>query len=167
LVAPVVEEKPAAWKVYLPKHKGGWYDFYTGKKVGNASGFIEVPVSMERIPVFVKAGAILPLADAGQHTEELVNASWEIRIYPGADGKYVVYEDEGTNYHYEKGQYSTFQMEWNDAKRELTLHPRQGSFPGMRTGRTLRIVKAGCDGKETTPSKEIVYEGKKMILKLN
>jgi alpha-D-xyloside xylohydrolase len=105
------------------------------------------------------------LADAGQHTEELVNASWEIRIYPGADGKYVVYEDEGTNYRYENGQYSTFQMEWNDAKRELTLQPRQGSFPGMHTGRTLRIVKADHDGK--VPSKEIIYEGKKMIIKVD
>lgn len=165
LVAPIVEEGPADWRVYLPANKGGWYDFFTGKKMGQTSGYTDVEVSAEHIPVFVKAGTILPLSDVCQHTAEVARAPWEIRVYPGADGSFTVYEDEGTNYHYENGQYATFGMDWKDGKKELTLQPRKGSFPGMCKQRVLKIVKVAPDGSEAV-QKEVVYEGKKIVIKL-
>lgn len=163
LVAPIVEENPTMWHVYLPENRGGWYDFFTGKKMQANSGTIDVPVSLENIPVFVKAGTILPLAENCQHTGEVVDAAWEIRIYQGADGKFIVYEDEGTNYQYEQGKYATFCMEWNDNKNKLTLHPRQGSYPGMCKRRKLKILKVSADGHSI--GKEVMYEGKKITIK--
>lgn len=165
LVAPIVEEGPATWRVYLPENKGGWYDFYTGKKAEKASGTIDVPVSAEHIPVFVKAGSILPLSEVRQHTAEIADAPWEIRVYPGADGRFDVYEDEGTNYQYEKGRYATFSMEWKDRKNELVLQARKGSYPEMRKQRSLKIVKVAPDGSPAAV-KEAVYDGKKLVIKL-
>lgn len=86
LVAPIVEENPAIWHVYLPENKGGWYDFFTGKKMHVSSGTIDIPVSLENIPVFVKAGTILPLAENCQHTGEVADVAWEIRIYQEQTG---------------------------------------------------------------------------------
>mgnify|MGYP002899590862 FL=1 len=163
LVAPIVEESPAMWHVYLPENKGGWYDFFTGKKVQMNSGTIDVPVSLENIPVFVKAGTILPLAESCQHTGEVADAAWEIRIYQGADGKFIVYEDEGINNQYEQGKYTTFCMEWNDNKNKLILHSRQGSYPGMCKRRKLKILKISADGYSI--GKEVMYEGKKITIK--
>ena len=163
LVAPIVEENPAIWHVYLPENKGGWYDFFTGKKMHVSSGTIDIPVSLENIPVFVKAGTILPLAENCQHTGEVADVAWEIRIYQGADGKFIVYEDEGTNNQYEQGKYATFCMEWNDNKNKLILHSRQGSYPGMCKRRKLKILKISADGYSI--GKEVMYEGKKITIK--
>lgn len=165
LISPVVEEGPDSWRVYLPRQQGGWYDFHTGRKAEKSEGYIDVPVSLERIPVYVKAGTILPLADACQHTGEVADAPWEIRVYPGADGEFVVYEDEGTNYQYEKGQFATFGITWKDRKGELTLQPRKGRFPGMNESRMLKIVIMDADGG-LSQQKEVVYEGKKLTIKL-
>lgn len=165
LISPVVEEGPDSWRVYLPRQQGGWYDFHTGRKAEKSEGYIDVPVSLERIPVYVKAGTILPLADACQHTGEVADAPWEIRVYPGADGEFVVYEDEGTNYQYEKGQFATFGITWKDRKSELTLQPRKGRFPGMNESRMLKIVIMDADGG-LSQQKEVVYEGKKLTIKL-
>lgn len=165
LVSPVVEEGPDSWRVYLPRQQGGWYDFHTGRKAEKSEGYIDVPVSLERIPVYVKAGTILPLTDACQHTGEVADAPWEIRVYPGADGEFVVYEDEGTNYQYEKGQFATFGITWKDRKGELTLQPRKGRFPGMNESRMLKIVIMDADGG-LSQQKEVVYEGKKLTIKL-
>ena len=163
LVAPIVEENPAIWHVYLPENKGGWYDFFTGKKMHVSSGTIDIPVSLENIPVFVKAGTILPLAENCQHTGEVADVAWEIRIYQGADGKFIVYEDEGTNNQYEQGKYATFCMEWNDNKNKLILHSRQGSYSGMCKRRKLKILKISADGSSI--GKEVMYEGKKIAIK--
>ena len=86
------------------------------------SGNVRVPVVMEHIPVFVKAGSVLPLSEACQYSGEVANKPWEINIYPGADGKFEVYEDEGINYEYEKGKYATFTIEWKDKQNKVILH---------------------------------------------
>lgn len=165
LVAPVLEENPVNWRVYLPMNPGGWYDFYSGEKISRKSGYIEVPVSLEHIPVYVKAGTILPLSAPVQHTQEVADAMWEIRVYPGADGEFVIYEDEGTNYGYEKGQYATYRLEWKDAKKELTLHARKGSYPGMSLQRTIHLINMDSKGDKQL-RKELVYDGKKVTIKL-
>ncbi len=165
LVAPILEPGVKEWKVYLPKHEGGWYDFHTGKKVDCTQGDITVDVSPEYIPVYVKAGTILPLAEVRQHVNEALKAPWEIRVYPGADGSYTVYEDEGINYNYEQGAFATFTMDWNDAKNRLTIQSRKGSYPGM-TDRHLRIVKVNLSTGTVEVCKEIVYTGKKQVISL-
>ena len=124
-----------------------------------------MPVSLEHIPVYVKAGTILPLSAPVQHTQEVADAMWEIRVYPGADGEFVIYEDEGTNYGYEKGQYATYRLEWKDAKKELTLHARKGSYPGMSLQRTIHLINMDSKGDKQL-RKELVYDGKKVTIKL-
>lgn len=126
---------------------------------------------MDYIPLFVKAGTILPLGAMVQHTQEQATAPWEIRVYPGADGCYTIYEDEGDNYNYEKGLYATVRLEWDDKKGELTLHKREGNFPGLCTKRLVRVVKVrssvGCGLDESQDEvKEFLYEGKRKKIKL-
>ncbi len=169
LVAPIVEEEPQTWPVYLPNHQGGWYDFWTGQH-SSGQKLIEVPVSDEHIPLFVKAGSILPLGKAVQHTGESLDAPWEIRIYPGADAHYTVYEDEGSNYNYEQGKYSTYDLSWDDKKQVLTISDRKGSFEGMVAKRILNIVKVdtgrgvGLDAGKV--NRKINYSGKAMQVQL-
>lgn len=164
LVAPIVEADPKEWKVYLPRTEGGWYDFRTGRKTEKAHGYISVPATLEDIPVFVKAGSILPLSTGGKHVKEAAANTWEIVVYTGADGAFDVYEDEGTNYNYEQGKYATFRIEWNQKKGRLTLHPRKGSFPGMLQTRNMKAVIIDGNGKAL--EKNIVYDGNKTVITL-
>jgi alpha-D-xyloside xylohydrolase len=169
LVAPVVEPDVSQWKVYLPENKGGWINFWTGEKVKGGTTVTE-PVSIEKIPLFVRAGSIVPLSPKSEYTGQHRDAAWEIRIYAGADGKFTVYEDEGDNYNYEKGQYATWTLTWDDAAQTLVIGERQGKFDGMTAARTLNIVKiapqtGGID--EATPQQTVEYTGKKITLKLN
>ena len=169
LVAPVVEPGVATWAVYLPDNQNGWYDFWTGKKY-EGKQTVEVSVTAEKIPLFVKAGAIIPLGEPKQHTEEKIDDTWEIRIYPGADVNYTVYEDEGTNYNYERGEYSTFDLSWNDKKNVLTISDRNGSFNGLVKERRLNIVKVtankGLGFEESRVDKKIKYVGKQIQIYL-
>lgn len=163
LIAPIVEENPRFWTVYLPESEGGWYDFWSGEKyVGGQK--VNLPVSLEHIPVFVKAGTILPLGSICQSTGEAKKEAIEIRIYPGADGTFSLYEDEGTNYNYEKGQYATVDMRWDNDKNELTLASRQGIYPGMSKNRKIEIVKVkkgvGSGVEQSCDGKAIYYQGK-------
>lgn len=167
LVAPVVEENKKTWDVYLPENKGGWYDFWTGQFIAE-KGWKQVPVTLEQIPVFVKAGTILPFADGKfQTTQAAAEADWIIKVFAGADGTYTVYEDDGTNYDYEKGLYSNIRFIWNDARNELTITRREGKFPGMNTTRNIRIIKiSNALNGNTNKEKTIIYNGQKVSVKL-
>lgn len=113
----------------------------------------------ERLPVFVRAGSILPLAEGElQSTVEARRADWEIHIYAGADGSFTLYEDEGTNYRYEQGACATVRLTWDDARRTLTLHPRQGSFEGMRTERPIRLILH--DKGQQPVTRPVTYDGR-------
>ena len=156
-------------ELYLP---GGtdWYDFWTGEKfTGGNKVNKEAPLDI--IPLYVKAGSILPVGPKVQYAEEKEWDNLEIRIYPGANGRFVLYEDENDNYNYEKGIYSTITFDWDDKKRTLTIDDRNGSFPGMLDSRKFNIVlvnanKGGGENLIGQPDKEITYTGGKQTVKL-
>lgn len=169
LVAPIVEPAIDECLVYFPQSEG-WYDLWTGEYVTDG-GWKQIRVSKDHIPAFVKAGTILPLVSPDvQYVQEAKNSYLEIRVYEGADGEYILYEDEGINYNYEKGLYSLVRFTWNDRKKQLVIHEREGAFPGMQEKREIRIVRVnasqGACFNTVLCQKKVVYTGKKMCIKL-
>lgn len=128
------------YEVYLPAGTG-WYDFQSEKLLSGGSD-IEINTALSDIPIYVREGSILPIGPDVTHSDMKGWTNLEIRVYPGADGKFTLYEDEGDGYYYEKGAYSTIDFVWNDASSELTIYDRKGSFDGMLQGRnfTVRLV---------------------------
>jgi len=156
-------------ELYLPVGTD-WYDFWTGEKYsGGQTVKKETPIDI--IPLFVKAGSILPVGPEVQFAAEKKWDSLEIRIYEGANGSFILYEDENDNYNYEKGAYSTITFIWNDTKGTLTINDRKGSFPGMLPERKFNILKV-TSGNGTgmnavqKPNTVVDYKGKKVIVKL-
>ncbi|HET8655384.1 MAG TPA: TIM-barrel domain-containing protein [Longimicrobiaceae bacterium] len=138
LVAPVTEPGVTERDVYLPA-ASGWYDFWTGRRYpGGRSIRAAAPLSL--IPLFVRAGSIVPMGDFVQSTREEPTDTLEIRVYPGADGTFELYEDEGDGYGYEHGAYSVIPFEWNESRQTLTIGKRRGSFAGMRKDRVFEVV---------------------------
>ena len=123
---------------YLPKG-ATWYDFWTNKAYKGGRN-VTLETTFDRVPMFVRAGSILPLGPEMQYVGEKAWDNLELRVYPGADGRFVLYEDEGDNYNYEKGAYSTITFQWNDKKHTLTIGARKGSYPGMLSERAFTIV---------------------------
>ena len=123
---------------YLPKGTT-WYDFWTGQTYKGGQN-VTIPTPLDRVPMFVRAGSILPLAPEMQYVGEKAWDQLEIRIYPGADGEFCLYEDEGDSYNYEKGAYATIAFQWNNATRTLTIGAQQGSYPGMLKARQFTIA---------------------------
>ena len=119
-----------------------WYDFWTGKRYDGGQT-ISIAAPLDVMPLFVRSGSILPLGPVVQHAAEAPEAGWEIRVYPGADGRFTVYEDSGDGYAYEHGEYGEFDLAWNDRLGRLEISGRRGSFPGMATARDLRLVLVG------------------------
>ncbi|WP_410490247.1 glycoside hydrolase family 31 protein [Bacteroides cellulosilyticus] len=169
LVAPVVEGGINRMKVYLPECPAGWIDFWNGASYKGGQ-MVDVDVDLEKIPLFVKAGSILPLGPTKQSTFEDTEEPWEIRIYPGANGTYSVYEDEGNNYNYEKGQFCTFDLNWNDTDRTLTISDRKGKFTGMKKKITFNVImvspQSGTGVYQSTPDRTVTYSGKSMVVSL-
>ncbi|KAA6303056.1 MAG: Alpha-xylosidase BoGH31A [Candidatus Ordinivivax streblomastigis] len=145
------------YPVYLPEGSD-WYDFWTNEKfVGGTNLQRETPIDI--LPVYVKSGSIIPFGPDVQYAEEKDWQHLELRVYPGADAEFVLYEDEKDNYHYEKGIYSTIKIQWNDSNRTLTIGDRLGKFPGMLEKRTFRVVLIGEEKEKT----EIIqYQGKSL-----
>ena len=131
---------------------GKWYDFWTNKQYKGGQD-ITIETSLDLVPMFVRAGSILPLGPEMQYVGEKAWDNLEVRVYPGANGTFTLYEDEGDNYNYEKGQYATIIFDWNDSKKTLTIGARQGSYPGMLKQRQFTIVLPGGQ------SKQIDYDG--------
>lgn len=161
LVAPVTEAGAASRDVYLPKGTD-WYDFWTGERIaGGQTVHRAAPLAV--LPLYVRAGTILPLGPEEEYTGQHPNASLELRIYPGADGDAAIYGDDGQTYQYEKGQYSWIPLHWNDALRTLTLGPRQGHFAGEPSKRDYHIilVKPGNGAGEgiAVANRSVVYTG--------
>ena len=155
-------------KVYLPKG-ADWYDFWTGEKIKGGQE-ISKAAPIDIIPLYIKAGSILPWGPKVQYAEEKKWDDLNIFIYPGADAEFVLYEDENNNYNYEKGIYSTIRMKWDDINQTLTVGARQGEFPGMLSKRTFRITLLPT-GKSIESSSDkadhlIVFDGKEINVKM-
>lgn len=150
-------------ETYLPAGTA-WYDFWTGEKIaGGQKTTRQTPLDI--IPVYVKAGTVLPIGPKVQYATEKKWDNLEIRVYPGANGKFELYEDENDNYNYEKGIYTTIDFTWDNAKQTLTISDRRGGFPGMLTERKFNIVRVG-DKNAANTGKVITYSGKATTVKL-
>jgi len=147
-------------ETYLPEGPG-WYDFWTAEKKLGGGSTITSPAPLDVIPLYIKAGSILPIGPQVQYATEKKWDSLEIRIYPGADGDLTLYEDENDNYNYEKGMYSEIPFHWNDKKHVLTIGGRKGTFEGMLATRNFHIVVLPAAGGS---EKTIVYGGKPMTV---
>ena len=147
-----------ATRKYLPKGTD-WYDFWTGNRMKGGQ-FVTFQTTFDRVPMFVRAGSILPLGPEMQYVGEKAWDNLELRVYPGADATFTLYEDEGDNYNYERGVYSTINFEWSDRSRTLTIGQRKGSYPGMLQSRKFTIVLP--DGTSSV----IEYQGEEVTCKL-
>jgi alpha-D-xyloside xylohydrolase len=155
--------------VYLPAGCD-WFDFWTGEKLkGQQTVNRETPIDI--IPLYVKSGSILPIGPEVQYATEKKWDKLEIRVYPGRDGEFLLYEDENDNYNYEKGAYSTLSFRWDDKQQTLTIGNREGKFPGMLKNRTFNIVVVknghGTGDQVTAKTdKTVSYSGKQIRIKL-
>jgi alpha-D-xyloside xylohydrolase len=160
LAAPVTEAGAEARNVYLPAGTD-WIDFWTGERVhGGESIRRETPLAI--MPVYVRAGSILPMGPELEYASQKPADPIELRIYPGNDGSFRLYEDDGTTYAYEKGAYSWIPMQWDDASRTLSIGAREGQFPGMLTARTFQVVVVHPGhgvGESTTAGRTVTYAG--------
>ncbi|WP_295772161.1 TIM-barrel domain-containing protein [uncultured Mucilaginibacter sp.] len=169
MVAPVTKPEVSSWPVYLPASTM-WTDFWTGEQLtGGQTINKEVPKDI--IPMYVKAGSILPWGPAVQYSGEKKWDNLDLRIYPGANGRFTLYEDEKDNYNYEKGSYSTIDISWNDVKKELTISAQKGKYPGMLVSRKFNVclVKAGLNVgmQANSVSKVVNYNGRQVTISLN
>jgi alpha-D-xyloside xylohydrolase len=124
-------------EVYLPR--GTWIDFWTGRSIhGGRTIAADAPLS--RIPLHVRAGSIIAMGPAVQFASQQLDGPIELRIYPGADGEYMLYEDAGEGWGYERGEYSLIRMRWKDAARKLVIGAREGRFPGMKPSRHFKVT---------------------------
>ena len=149
---------PKTYSVYLPAGTD-WYDYWTARKFTGGQT-VEANAPLARSPLFIKAGSILPLGPDVQYANENKFADIDIVIYPGKDAQFLLYEDEGDNYNYEQGKYSTIQFSWKEKSRTLTIAPRNGSFEGMPLARTFHVRLAG------TAPKDVSYTGAAVNIKL-
>jgi alpha-D-xyloside xylohydrolase len=166
LANPVTEPAATTRQLYLPQAR--WYDFWTGTAQDGGRA-INAVAPLEKMPLYVRAGSILPLGPDQQWSTEKPEDPIELRIYPGADGDFILYEDENDNYNYEKGIHATISFRWDEAKHALTIGDRQGDFPGMLVTRTFHVVFVGENhgvGVPPTdsPDKVVQYSGKQITV---
>ena len=140
MVAPVVSARTDVRTVYLPAQTE-WFDFWTGSR--HAGGkVVAAKADIATIPLFARAGSILPLGPSIQYADEKSDEPLELRVYPGKDGSYRLYDDAGDGDGYTRGEYATTLLEWNQAQGSLTIQGRQGRFPGMRSQQAY-VVRCG------------------------
>jgi alpha-D-xyloside xylohydrolase len=168
LINPVTEYKARMRKVYLPAGTG-WYEFKTGKYV-EGGRTVEADAPYSDIPIFVKAGSIIPFGPAIQYADEKSADPIRLVIYTGADGQFKLYEDENVNYNYEKGAFSTILLTYDAKAKRLKVGARQGQFPGMLQNRTFEIIWVGKDKPipfdlNAAPIQTVHYDGTETIVR--
>ncbi|HWB85840.1 MAG TPA: TIM-barrel domain-containing protein [Bryobacteraceae bacterium] len=156
LVAPVTEKGAASRKLYLPA--GDWHDFWTGEVVAGAREIVR-PVNLETMPLYVRAGGVIPFGPVRQYIEEKVDEPLTLTVYPGADGDFVLYEDDGVSFDFEHGAFTELRCQWNDRARELLLSTPKGSK--ARSPRPLLVRVA--PSQET---RRVVFEGAPLRVRL-
>ncbi len=169
LINPVTGKGETERNVYLPG-AGLWYNFWTGEKL-NGGKTINAAAPIDEMPLYVRAGSIVPMGPEVEYATQKTNKVIELRIYPGADGRFTFYEDENDNYNYEQGRYSTFTFAWNDKQKELSISATKGNFPGMLRQHIFNIILVnGQHGSGPLATKvvdeTITYKGKAIIVKV-
>jgi len=169
LVSPITRYRARSRRVYLP-HGTTWFDFWTGQ-VLPGGGTIEAPAPYDAIPVHVRAGSIVPVGPELEHADQRPPDPITLHVYAGADGKFVLYEDQGTSYDYERGVFSRIALEWRDAERTLVVGARQGSFEGMLSKRTFAVVLVSPRSPvgfsfTPQPAATLAYDGARVQMRL-
>lgn len=169
MACPVTEYKARERRVYFPR-QCGWYDLYSGRYYKGGRE-LAVAAPYERMPVFVREGAIVPFGPDLQWSDEKQPEQINLYVYAGADGRFQLYEDEGTDYGYEHGKRSTIDFAYDDNSRTLTIGDRKGSFPGMLGKRRFNIVLVTKDAAvpldlDNPEGRTVRYDGRKIIIKL-
>jgi alpha-D-xyloside xylohydrolase len=162
-----LEEVEKTRPVYLPSGSD-WYDFWTGKRYAGGQA-ISAHAPLETMPLYVRSGSIVPIGPEVQFTGDQPGAPIELWVYPGQDGDFALYEDEGDNYNYEQGSFATIHIAWNDISQQLTLDNRQGSYPGMQVSKMFRVVIANEKPfdplvVEATQAREVLYDGRSTVV---
>lgn len=168
LVSPVYEYQARSRALYLPQG-ADWYDFYSGEKLSGGQ-HIQAAAPLEKMPLYVKAGSIVPTGEDIQFVNDKPDAPITLNIYTGANGHYSLYNDDGRSYDYEKGKYSTVELSYDDAKGTLTIGKRQGEFNGMQQKISMNIRWIGAaDGMAkslTGPiAQSIEYVGEELVVR--
>ena len=167
-IYPDVKKAAAPINVYLPKGNK-WFDFWDNTEYEGGQE-IQRLCPIDIMPVFIKAGSILPFGPDVQYSSEKSLNELEIRVYPGANGEFTLYEDEGDNYNYEKGKFSEIKFVYDEATHKLSIAPRKGSFKGMLQNRQFHIVLVDTNSGEGNlpmkPSTSINYNGKAVTVQL-
>jgi alpha-D-xyloside xylohydrolase len=162
LVNPVTEEGAKSRSLYLPG-ASAWYDFWSGEKLDGGRRIIaEAP--LDRIPLYVRGGSILPFGPAVEYAEQRTNEPIELRVYRGSDGSFALYDDRGDSYAYEKGERSIVPLRWDDKSATMTIGARQGEYPGMPREQEFRVVLV--DGSKADLSKQVRYAGQELAVRL-
>ncbi len=170
MACPVSVYKARSRQVYLPKQTG-WYDLYTNQYYQGGQT-ITADAPYEKIPVFVPQGAIIPFGPEIEWSDEKQPDLITLYVYAGKNGEFTLYEDEGVNYNYEKGKYTTIAINYDDSKHTLTIGNRQGEFDGMLKQRKIKIVLRTPDQKvaglnvEQAQGRVVTYNGKCITVKL-
>ena len=170
MACPVGEYQKYSRNVYLPKQKG-WYDFYTGKHYAGGQTIV-ADAPFDKIPVFVPEGSILPVGPEMEWSDQKKAELIDLYVYAGKDGSYTLYEDEGTNYNYEKGKYAMIDFKYNNAQKTITIAARKGAFDGMLQKRRFNIVlvsdnnQQGISLAKAPKGKMVKYAGKAVTVKL-
>ncbi len=167
LVSPVTTQGATTRTVYLPK--ATWYDFWTGAKLEGGKR-VEADAPLAKLPLYVRAGSIVPMGPTMEWSTEKAADPIEIRVYPGSDGDFTLYEDENDNYDYAKGQHATIQLHWDDSAGKLTIGTREGSFPGMIEKHTFNVVVVGEGkgvgiGDGAAQGRAVIYKGDRVEFK--
>ena len=163
LVNPVTEEGATSRRLYLPP-ANAWYDFWTGDRLEGGRR-VEAQAPLDRIPLYVRAGSILPLGQEVEYADQPTKEPIELRIYRGADGTFTLYEDQGDTYAYEKDAHAVIPIRWDDKAATLTIGARQGTYPGMPEERAFRVLVV--DGtKLGAAAREVRYSGQGMSISL-
>jgi alpha-D-xyloside xylohydrolase len=157
LVAPVFEAGAVKRKVYLPG-RGAWFEFWTGARAAGGQT-VDADAPIDRMPVFVRAGSIVPLGPVKSYADAPSDEPLELRVYPGANGAFALYDDAGDGYGYERGEYSLVGLNWNDRSHSLSIAAREGSY---RSNPRLRIV---C-GSTQRVTRDVSYSGQAVQVSL-
>lgn len=163
LVCPVTQPKATTRKVYLPAGEE-WINYWTGASYSggqwiDANCDMHSDKGVESIPLYVRAGSLIPTTDVAEYSDAQKGKPLTINVYPGKDASFSIYEDEGDNYNYEKGQYTSIPLTWDEAKHKLTIGQRQGQFSGMLAEREFII-------KTPKAQKRVKYTGKQLTIKM-